>query len=237
VLAEAGNRRVEVLTYHDPALVAAEPGTPAIVGDGAQLGDGPAPPRDAVDLPASPTWRRRSLLSGFCSARVKCRQGPWAILLHYTGTAWEDVTTSRDLAAQVICGRVTSLSPFVIGNGATGVETIRSGFYQPVNSEAGYLNTVKGGSTVPLKFEVTVDGVEKTDTAGLVFTVSQVACEGGAEDPVDFVVAGSTSLRYDAEEGVFVQNWKTPKTTGTCYVVRLTTESDGQSLQATFKTK
>ncbi|UCG58876.1 MAG: hypothetical protein JSU70_05050, partial [Phycisphaerales bacterium] len=35
-------------------------------------------------------------------------------LLHYEDGAWVDVTTSRDTAANIICGMVTSLSPFVL---------------------------------------------------------------------------------------------------------------------------
>jgi hypothetical protein len=43
--------------------------------------------------------------------------GPEAnlVLLHYDGSMWVDVTTSRDLVNNKICGHVTSLSPFVIG--------------------------------------------------------------------------------------------------------------------------
>jgi len=43
--------------------------------------------------------------------------GPEAnlVLLHYDGTMWANVTTSRDLVNNRICGHVTSLSPFVIG--------------------------------------------------------------------------------------------------------------------------
>lgn len=37
------------------------------------------------------------------------------VLLHYDGSMWVDVTTFRDPWSNEICGRVTSLSPFVIG--------------------------------------------------------------------------------------------------------------------------
>lgn len=37
------------------------------------------------------------------------------VLLHYDGSMWVDVTTSRDPVNNTICGHVTSLSPFVIG--------------------------------------------------------------------------------------------------------------------------
>jgi hypothetical protein len=43
--------------------------------------------------------------------------GPEAnlVLLHYDGSMWANVTTSRDLVNNKLCGHVTSLSPFVIG--------------------------------------------------------------------------------------------------------------------------
>jgi hypothetical protein len=92
---------------------------------------------------------------------------------------------------------------------------------------------------VPLKFNVYVDGVEKTDTrdVDLQFSVTQLGCDTGAEDPVDFVTTGGTSLRYDTTERQFVQNWQTPKAAGLCFVVKMTTTADGLSLSATFRTK
>jgi sugar lactone lactonase YvrE len=111
----------------------------------------------------------------------------------------------------------------------------RAGFYQPVNSAAAVVNTVKAGSTVPLRFNVYVDGVEKTDTAGIQFSVVQISCDGGPEDPVDFVTSGATTLSYNGHQ--FAQNWQTPKTPGACYIVRMTTAADGGSLSAVFKMK
>ena len=152
-------------------------------------------------------------------------------LFHYQGGAWVDVTTSVDTANTIICGNTTSFSPFLVAESSI----TRTGFFEPVNPLAGYLNTVKGGSTVPLKFNVLVDGVQKTDMVGLSFTVAQVGCTGGTEDAVDFVTTGDTTLRYDTGAHQFIQNWKTPKGVG-CYVVRMTT-ADGGFLTATFKMK
>jgi len=153
-------------------------------------------------------------------------------LFHFTGGVWTDITTSVDTVNNVICGLTSSFSPFAIF-----VSPItRTGFYAPVSSVAGAVNTVKGGSTVPLKFNVYVNGVEKTDTTGLTFGVWAVACSNSAsEDPVDFTTTGGTSLRYDTAAGSFVQNWKTPKAPG-CYFVRMTTV-DGLSIGALFKVK
>jgi hypothetical protein len=37
------------------------------------------------------------------------------VLLHYENSMWTDVTTSRDPANNILCGHVSTLSPFVIG--------------------------------------------------------------------------------------------------------------------------
>jgi large repetitive protein len=117
------------------------------------------------------------------------------------------------------------------------VRNYLSGFYRPV--EMGAVNTVKAGSTVPLKFEV-FGTTEITDT-GVVksFSTKTVACEafhGVATDEVDFTTTGKTALRYDTAEGHFIQNWQTPKTANTCLVVTMTMH-DGQTMSANFKLK
>lgn len=111
------------------------------------------------------------------------------------------------------------------------------GFYQPVDMN-GVLNTVKGGSTVPLKFEVFAGNTELTDVSLVKsFTVKQVACPMGAYvDEIELVTTGGTVLRYDFTAGQFIQNWQTPKKPGYCYQVTMTTQ-DESSLSANFKVK
>lgn len=109
------------------------------------------------------------------------------------------------------------------------------GFYQPVDM-SGVLNTVKGGSTVPAKFEVFAGESEITDPGVLGFSAAKIQCTGATEDAIETVAAGNTSLRYDATAGQFVYNWKTPTGAGSCY--RLTmTAADGGTLTASFKLK
>jgi hypothetical protein len=155
-------------------------------------------------------------------------------LFHYENNEWVDITTSVDTNTLTICGATTSLSPFAV----LVSSVVRTGFYAPVNPIAGFLNTVKGGSTVPLKFDVSVNGVEQTTIAGLAMTQQVITCDGSApEDAVEpAAVTGGTSLRYDAVAGHFVQNWKVPKAPG-CYMVRMATQQDGLALTARFKVK
>ena len=112
-----------------------------------------------------------------------------------------------------------------------------TGFYSPVDM-GGVYNVVKGGSTVPLKFEVFAGPTELTTTSAVQsFVQTKVACDGAATtDEVEVVSTGGTSLRYDSTGGQFIQNWQTPKLPGQCYRVTMTT-SDGSSLVAFFKLK
>ncbi len=111
------------------------------------------------------------------------------------------------------------------------------GFYQPVDMNGVY-NTVKNGSTVPLKFEIFAGPTELTDTGYVKsLTYAQTTCDATATtDEIETTATGGTSLRYDATAGQFVYNWKTPSTPGKCYRVTLATQ-DSSSLVAYFKLK
>ena len=154
-------------------------------------------------------------------------------LFHYENNVWVDITTTVDTQTQTICGATTSLSPFAILKS----DIVRQGFYAPVNPIAGFLNTVKAGSTVPLKFEVFVNGVEKTTTTGIEPPTTQViSCDANApEDPVETTTTLSGSgLRYDTDAGHFMVNWKVPTAKG-CYLVQVKTTQDQLALTARFK--
>lgn len=157
-------------------------------------------------------------------------------LLHHDGVAWVDVTFSNDPVNGVICGIVTSLSPFAIVPPAAPPMTI-SGFYSPVDTSSGediVWNTVKGGSNVPLKFEVFQDGAEITDVAAVTVSIEIVSCIAQPADAIESTAATSSGLTYNGSH--FQQNWKTPKLAGGCYRVTVTT-TDGASIAAWFKLK
>jgi hypothetical protein len=116
------------------------------------------------------------------------------------------------------------------------------GFYQPVDISTATTtvwNTVKGGSTVPLKFELFAGSNELTDTANVKpVQYTKVSCSTGTgmEDAIETVATGGTSLRYDTTGGQFIYNWKTPTGAGSCYKVTVTAQ-DGSTISAYFKMK
>jgi hypothetical protein len=127
---------------------------------------------------------------------------------------------------------------YVNGSFTVGAWTI-TGFYQPVDMN-NVVNTIKGGSTVPLKFNMYAGNVERTsvsDVQGGTCQLFEQNCIGGLEDPMgDLPNTGATALRYDTTAHQFIQNWATPKGANKCYIVRMTA-IDGSVITAYFKTK
>lgn len=143
---------------------------------------------------------------------------------------------------------VTCSAVDAAGNRATATVVVRvtgftrAGFHQPVDmgtANAPVVNTVKGGSTVPLKFELFGrDGVEMTSTEVVTGTSAvRTSCTTGmTEDAIEATATGGTGLRWDATGGQFIHNWQTPKQAGTCWTVTVSF-TDGTSLSARFKLK
>jgi hypothetical protein len=136
----------------------------------------------------------------------------------------------------VTCTATDQAGNLAKGSFSVNVRLTINGLYQPV--EMGQiLNTVKGGSTVPLKFEVFAGAVEATATTIIApISVKQFNCDPHATlDPVDVTATGNTSLRYDTASGQYMYNWQTPKAKGVCYQVSVST-IDGAGVIALFKT-
>jgi hypothetical protein len=171
--------------------------------------------------PAAPTCDASDALSGLAGACVVTGGGTSVGAHSYAATATDKAgnTATATLNYTVLAWTL-------------------KGFYQPVDM-SGVWNTVKGGSTVPLKFEVFAGSAEKTDTSAVKsFTQKTVACPGASAitDEIEITTTGGTSLRYDSTAGQFVQNWATPKKPGTCYTTTMTTQ-DGSSISANFMLK
>jgi hypothetical protein len=132
------------------------------------------------------------------------------------------------------------------GNEAKGSFTVRvayqlKGFYEPADPSplaptTIVWNTVKGGSTVPLKFEVFAGSTELTSTSIIVqpLNATKINCTTGTEDVVEEAAAtGNTALRYDTTAGQFIYNWQTPKQPGACYRVAVTASGGSSSVPGT----
>ena len=177
---------------------------------------------DFGDTPAKPTCTANDAVSGFASCDV-------------TGYSTAVGTHTMTATAKDNAGRTAT---------ATRQYTVKAwtfkGFYQPVDMN-GTVNTVKGGSTVPIKFELLKGTTELTDTANVVqpLKAQKISCTtltGDPEDLIEMTVTGGTSLRYDTTGGQFIYNWKTPTGAGTCYNVTISS-LDGSSQTAYFKLK
>ena len=183
--------------------------------------------------------------------------GPAAASSHYFGSVPSVPTcTANDavsgLAGCVVTGYSTAVGSHTMTATATDnagrTATIQSaytvlawtatGFYRPVDMGA-TLNIVKGGATVPLKFNVYA-ATELTETSAIKgFNALEIDC--GAlnwvpADEVEITSTGGTSLRYDSTDGQFIQNWKVPNTKNKCYAAVVSFQ-DGTSIHAYFKTR
>jgi hypothetical protein len=141
----------------------------------------------------------------------------------------------------VNCSATDAAANTASGSFTVSVKFQLSGFYQPVDMTLGSTpvwNTVKNGSTVPLKFEIFAGTTELTATSLInqPLRATSVSCVGNTVDEIELTATGGTSLRYDITGGQFIYNWQTPRQVGACYKVTVTT-SDGSSIFAYFKLK
>jgi hypothetical protein len=114
------------------------------------------------------------------------------------------------------------------------------GFFQPVDNPI-VVNTVKNGSTVPVKWKLQGQGgMEITSTSAVLLPIQiqKVSCTdfSNVESPIDTLTSGSTTLRYDFTAMQFVYNWQTPKSPNTCWRLDIKF-TDGTTKSADFKLK
>jgi len=108
-----------------------------------------------------------------------------------------------------------------------------SGFLNPVNNPP-WLNTGKGGRTIPVKFWVKdASGNYVTSLSAVDIKYKKVTCGTWSTDPTDSIEAyatGGTILRNDGSQ--FIYNWSTPA--AGCYVLMVFL-SDGTQHNANFQ--
>jgi hypothetical protein len=177
---------------------------------------------------------------------------------HTVNWAWGDGTTTTAPASvpsvsashtysSVGVYTITATITDTAGKSASAQQTITviyrfDGFYKPVDNLP-VVNTVKNGSTVPVKWNLfTYSNAKITDVA-VVMTgypeIQPVSCGDFAslpQDPINTTATGGTVLRYDFSSMQFVYNWQTPKQPNTCWRLDIMF-NDGTVQSANFKLK
>jgi hypothetical protein len=172
-------------------------------------------------VPAAPTCSSSDAISGLRDCLVS---GRLATVGTHTLTA-----TATDNA-----GRTSTAT-----RSYTVLAWTLNGFFQPVDMGTTVFNTVKSGSTVPLKFRVFSGSTELTDVSAVMsLSYMRITCAGLAiEDAIEEIApTGGTVLRYDSTGGQFIYNLKTSGKAAECYRATMTT-NDGSKLEANFKLK
>jgi glycerophosphoryl diester phosphodiesterase len=126
----------------------------------------------------------------------------------------------------------------------SGLVVQRRGEPAPTADASTAWHTIKGGSTLPLKFNVydAGSGAELVTFLGAVETmrvwsIPECSGPGGSELPYPSLASEDGVLRYDAAAGHFILNWKLPRTGGdACYRATLTAR-DGSALHAFIRTR
>ena len=205
----------------------------------------------AVDPPLTYQVTSGSLVSGDTFSGALTRD-PGELVGTYAITQGS-LNASTDYSLTYVGANLTIAPWNAAGKGfyaPIGADTAHSVFTAapskaPTSKPSGMMwNTIKGGQTVPMKFNVFAGTVEKTGSDAFsnlstAFTSSKmIACTDTADsDPVDFTTTatGSTVLRYDTTAMQWIYNWATPKvTTTTCYRTWVTF-ADGSTLEAFFQ--
>ena len=121
-------------------------------------------------------------------------------LLHYENTAWVDVTTSVDTTHSLICGSVSSFSPFAVVEGPYAAQ-----IQQPINSDGSSVFSSARG-VVPVKFILNVQNVSTCNLppANIVVTRLSGASAGTVDETVYEMSADSgTSFRISSCQYIY----------------------------------
>jgi hypothetical protein len=199
---------------------------------------GPPPP-SGFKLGTPPIYYELSTTSTFQGVATVCfswqegeiQNEARTRLLHYENGGWQDVTTSVDVNANVVCGRVTSFSPFAV------VETAYrfSGFLSPLVTGRSVVLQAKQTRTVPVKFQLLFQD-QPTGEPGAQIALYALDPAGnivGGNLAVDAGSAngGATAFRYDSQSQHYIFNLSTKNLAVGSYRVIVTID-DGTTAKA-----
>jgi hypothetical protein len=152
-------------------------------------------------------------------------------LLHYVNGAWDIVPTTFTLIPPVVCGQVSSLSPFATAYAPIMLPT---GPFQPVAPQPA-LNPVNAGQTVPVKFSLGGDFGLDVFASGYPWSTAFDCTTGEPSGAATSATANAAGLVYDSTTSVYTYHWQTPKSwKGQCRTLTLQF-TNGTELAANFK--
>ncbi|HUU55209.1 MAG TPA: PxKF domain-containing protein [Armatimonadota bacterium] len=144
-------------------------------------------------------------------------------LLHYNETTeeYEDITTSKDTEANIVCGEVDSLSVFGLS-----VMPIFGGFRPPINADG--TSEWKAGRTIPVKFAI-ADPVGSPITNAIChLSVAGPLLEAVGDGVLETAEAASADVgdtfRYDEEGGQYIYNLSTKGWAPGAYLLEVSVE-------------
>jgi len=100
----------------DPGFTSATAETPC-TEDGGDLNIVPSGSTDCIDISTTTTYSGDIEVCYVYDEADIVGPETTVKMMHWDGAAWGDVTTSLDIVNNVVCGTVTTLSPFVIAEG------------------------------------------------------------------------------------------------------------------------
>jgi probable HAF family extracellular repeat protein len=98
-------------------------------------------------------------------------------LFHFENNSWVNVTTSTNTATQIVCGSVTSLSPFALFSRPYTAQV-----QQPINSDGSSVFSATKG-VVPVKFTLALNGTATCNLPTATIAVTRTA--GGTVGAID----------------------------------------------------
>jgi hypothetical protein len=143
---------------------------------------------------------------------------PTVSCLPVSGSTFVPGITTVTCTATDASGNISAPQSFTVT-----VNFAWSGFFAPIDTGK-TLNQMKGGSTAPIKWNVS------NPLGGYISDLSIVAkaysgvmvCDNMAPlDNLETYATGGTSLRYDFTNNQFIYNWQSPKAPGLCYQVQI----------------
>jgi len=126
-------------------------------------------------------------------------------LFHFENNSWVNITTSVDTANMVICGSVTSLSPFAVLQ-----STYSASVQQPINPDGTSVFKASRG-VVPAKFSLTTQGIASCQLPPATVSLTRIA--GGTIGPIDenvYVSSADTGSNYRISDCQYVYNLAAP---------------------------